>query len=159
MSGILVAYGTRNGSTAQVAGAVAGYLRAEGHEVTLAPAASVRTPVDGYALIVLGAPLYSGRWYRDAHRFLRRHRAELARVPVAVFGMGPRTDTEEAWRHSATQLSHALAKHAWLDPVAVTVFGGVDPARRRIRKPRRDLRDWGVIRSWAVSLSTVDSRR
>ncbi len=32
------------------------------------------------------------------HRFLKRHRRELAGVPVAVFGMGPRTDTEDAWR-------------------------------------------------------------
>ncbi len=159
MSAILVAYGTRHGSTAQVAGAVAGYLRAEGAQVTLVPVRAVTEPVDGYGLVVLGAPLYSGRWYRDGHRFLRRHRAELARVPVAVFGMGPRTDTPLAWQHSAAQLAHALAKHPWLDPVAVTVFGGVDPARRRVGAPHRDLRDWAAIRSWALSLSTVDSRR
>src|SRR5271169_5073510 len=52
--------------------------------------------VAGYDLVVFGAPLYSGRWHRDARRFLRRHRRELAAVPVAVFAMGPRTGTEEA---------------------------------------------------------------
>jgi menaquinone-dependent protoporphyrinogen oxidase len=43
----------------------------------------MREPVAGYGLAVLGAPLYSGRWHRDAHRFLKRHRQELAGVPVA----------------------------------------------------------------------------
>ena len=149
---ILVAYATRHGSTAQVAGAIAGYLRARVDETALAPARGVRDPVDGYALVVLGAPLYSGRWHRDAHRFLKRHRGELAHVPVAVFGMGPRNDDEEAWRRSRAQLDGALASHGWLAPAAVAVFGGVDPPDRRGRKPQRDLRDWAAIRSWALTL-------
>jgi menaquinone-dependent protoporphyrinogen oxidase len=87
-------------------------------------------------------------WHRDAHRFLQRHHAELASVPVAVFGMGPRRDGEEAWQRSRAQLDHALAKQAWLVPVAVTVFARVDPARRN-RVQRRDLRDWTEIGNWA----------
>lgn len=149
---ILVTYATRHGSTAQVAGAVAGYLRAHVDEVGLMPARGVRGPVDGYALVVLGAPLYSGRWHRDAHRFLERHHRELAHVPVAVFGMGPRDGGEEAWRRSRAQLDRALARHGWLAPAAVAVIGGVDPPDRRGRKPQRDLRDWAAIRSWALTL-------
>jgi menaquinone-dependent protoporphyrinogen oxidase len=118
-SGILVTYATRHGSTGQVAGAIAGYLRAHADEVTLAPARSVREPVDGYSLVVLGAPLYSGRWHHDAHRFLKRHRAELAQIPVTVFGMGPRTDDDQAWRRSRTQLDRALAKYRDASGMAV----------------------------------------
>jgi hypothetical protein len=32
--------------------------------------------------------------------FLKRHRKDLLRVPVAVFGMGLRDWTEESWRRS-----------------------------------------------------------
>jgi menaquinone-dependent protoporphyrinogen oxidase len=149
---VLVAYATRHGSTAQVAGAVAGYLRSHVDEVTLAPVRDVRRPVDRYALVVLGAPLYSGRWHRDAHRFLKRHRAELARVPVAVFGMGPRTDDEQACRRSRAQLDRALSRHGWLGPAVLAVFGGVDPPDHHGRKPQRDLRDWTAIRSWTLTL-------
>lgn len=124
---VLVAYATRDGSTARVAGTVAGRLRADVDEVILAPARDVRDPVDGYALVVLGAPLYGGRWHREAHRFLGRHRADLAGVPVAVFGMRPCTDDERAWLRSRAQLDRALARHGWLAPVAVAVFGGGDP--------------------------------
>jgi hypothetical protein len=52
-------------------------------------------------------------------------------VPVAVFGMGPRSDTEEAWQRSRSRLDRALAKRGWLTPGAVMVFGGVDPPARR----------------------------
>jgi menaquinone-dependent protoporphyrinogen oxidase len=149
---ILVAYATRNGSTGQVAEAVAAAIQAGGVPVEVRPVSDVRGPVDGFALVVLGAPLYSGRWHRDAHRFLKRHREELARMPVAVFGMGPRTDEAESWQHARQQLDRALARRDWLAPVAVAVFGGVDPPRRRADRPHRDLRDWEAIRSWAGSL-------
>src|SRR5512142_1404640 len=149
MVNVLLAYATRNGSTQQVAEAVAASLREAGAQVTVWPARAARETAAGYDLIVLGAPLYSGRWHRDAHRFLKRHRRELAGVPVAVFAMGPRNDTAEAWQRSRAQLDRALAKHGWLTPVAVTVFGGVDPPGRG-RRPRRDLRNWQAIDAWAA---------
>jgi menaquinone-dependent protoporphyrinogen oxidase len=91
---VLMAYATKNGSTRQVAESITAALREAGAQVTAPPARAVRESVSGYDLIVLGAPLYSGRWHRDAHRFLKRHQRELAAVPVAVFGMGPRNDTK-----------------------------------------------------------------
>ena len=154
MTNVLLAFATKNGSTEQVAGAIAEALREAGAQVTALPARAVRESAAGYDLIVLGAPLYSGRWHRDAHRFLKRHRRELATVPVAVFGMGPRDDSEEAWRRSRAQLDRALARHAWLAPVMVAVFGGVDPPARGER-PRRDLRDWRAIRAWATDTLAV----
>jgi menaquinone-dependent protoporphyrinogen oxidase len=146
---VIIVYATRHGSTEQVAVAVADALRAHGGQPVLCQARAMRDPVAGYGLVVVGAPLYSGRWHRDAHRFLKRHRRELAGVPVAVFGMGPRSDTPDAWRRSRAQLDRALGKHGWLSPAAVTVFGGVDPPGRGNR-PRRDLRDWQAIRGWAA---------
>jgi len=149
MSHILVAYATRNGSTQQVAEAIGTVAIASGEGVRVAPLSTLRGPLTGWDLVVVGAPIYNGRWHRDAHRFLRRHRAELARLPVAVFGMGPRRDDAEAWRRSRTQLDRALAKHAWLTPLSVGLFGGVDPARR-VPRERRDLRDWSEIATWAA---------
>lgn len=154
---VLVAYATRHGATREVAEAIAGTLQALGADVELREARQVHGP-DGFvrglpgswSLIVLGAPIYSGRWHRDAHRFLRRHRKDLAGVPVAVFGMGPRRDDKQAWRRSQDQLDQALAKHAWLTPTAVTVFGGVDPPGRG---SGRDLRNWTQIEAWAAGIA------
>jgi menaquinone-dependent protoporphyrinogen oxidase len=155
---VLVAYATRHGSTREVAEAVAGTLGALGADVELREARDVRGPegfargrVGSWSLVVLGAPLYSGRWHREAHRFLRRHRKDLAGVPVAVFGMGPRSADKEAWRRSRDQLDRAVAKHKWLTPTAVELFGGVDPAKTG--RPRRDLRDWTQIEAWAADIA------
>lgn len=152
----LVAYATKNGSTGEVAEVMTATLREGGAEVDLRRAREAREPLIRYDFVVLGAPLYSGRWHRDAHRFLKRRRKELAQVPVVVFGMGPRQGTEEAWTRSRSQFDRALAKRAWLAPRATAVFGGVDPAERRAR-PRRDLRDWDAIRAWAAAIPTVTS--
>jgi menaquinone-dependent protoporphyrinogen oxidase len=155
---VLVAYATRNGSALEVADAIAATLRECDAQVTLLPASAVRERAGEYDLVVLGGPLYSGRWHRDARRFLRRHRRELAGVAVAVFGMGPRSDTEDAWQHSRAQLDRALAKYAWLEPMAVTVFGGVDPPGHN-KRLRRDLRDWETIHGWAAQTLTAAAGR
>lgn len=145
---VLVVYATKHGSTRQVAEAIAETLQARGVEVEFHPARELRGPMGKQDLVVLGAPIYSGRWHRDAHRFLKRHRGELLTVPVAVFGMGPREPGQEAWQHARRQLDRALARRDWLRPSAVAVFGGVDPPRRGAQQ--RDLRDWDAIRAWAA---------
>ena len=151
MTHILVAYATKSGSTQEVAEYIGTVLQEDGADLELCPAKWVRERIEGYDLGMRGAPLYSGRWHRDAHRFLKRHREELGRVPVWVFGMGARSGSPEAWRKARFQLDRALAKRAWLQPVASTVFGGVDPPDTD--GVRRDLRDWDQIRCWASDVS------
>jgi menaquinone-dependent protoporphyrinogen oxidase len=150
MTRLLVVYATKHGSTQQVAEAI-GAAVADEADVRLLRAGERRELPAGADVIVLGAPLYSGRWHRDAHRFLKRHRTELGPTPLAVFGMGPREDDPQAWRRSRAQLDRALAKHAWLVPAAVALFGGADPAGRA-HGERHDLRDWTVIEGWARKL-------
>jgi menaquinone-dependent protoporphyrinogen oxidase len=151
VSQVLVLYATKHGSTREVADVIASTLRERGSNVDLHPASEIRKPLAGADLVVLGAPLYSGRWHKDAHRFLKRHRGELVSIPVAVYGMGPRDDTAEAWQAARKQLNDALTKHGWLTPAAVAVFGGVDPPKRHM-VPKRDLRNWNAIRDWASKL-------
>ena len=85
---VLVTYGTTNGSTAEIAEAVADVLRKGGLTVEALPARSV-TSVARYDAVVVGGGLYAGRWHKDARRFVRRHRPELAKRPVWFFSSGP----------------------------------------------------------------------
>ena len=152
MNTVLVAYATKKGSTAEVAERIAATLRARGLQAEVKPAAGVRD-LEAYAGVVLGGALYLGRWHRDARAFLAQHRSELARRPLAVFGIGPLTTRERDMAGARKQLDHALAKAHGIEPVAVAVFGGVvDPAKLRSpfsRMPASDARDWDAIRSWA----------
>ena len=150
---VLIAYATRHGSTQEVAEAVAAAFGARGLPAVLAPAKKIKDLTD-YRLVVLGAPLYSGKWHRDAHGFLKRNRKALSTMPVAVFALGPRSpEAEGNWPRCREQMDRGLAKHSWLNPVSQELFGGVDPPRSK--KERRDQRDWDAIRAWASGLPDV----
>jgi menaquinone-dependent protoporphyrinogen oxidase len=153
---MLIAYATKRESTHEVAEYVAKRMRELGHDVDVRPAAEVGT-LDPYGAVVVGGALYAGRWHRDARRFLAKHRAELSRLPVAVFAMGPMSLEPSELAGSRKQLDRALAKEHELEPVSVTIFGGViDPAKLRFpftSMEATDARDWYAIRSWADELA------
>jgi menaquinone-dependent protoporphyrinogen oxidase len=154
----LVAYGTKHGSTREVAEAIARTLTTHHLEVETLPAGRV-DDVTAYGGVVLGGALYMGRWHPDAAGFLERHRHALAAMPVATFAMGPRTMEEVDTASSRAQLVKALARVPEVDPFAIGVFGGVvDPRVLRFpfsRFPASDARDWEAIRAWASKVAAV----
>lgn len=87
-SSVLVAYGTTNGSTTEIAEAVAKVLREDGLTVDVLPAGSVAS-VASYEAVVVGGGVYAGRWHKDARRFLRHHRRALSGRPLWMFSSGP----------------------------------------------------------------------
>ncbi|MFI6645435.1 flavodoxin domain-containing protein [Streptomyces sp. NPDC050504] len=86
---VLVAYGSKNGSTAEIAQAVAEVLRKEGVTAQTRPAGLVTGDLTEYSAVIVGGALYAGRWHRDARRFVRRHRRALSRLPLWLFSSGP----------------------------------------------------------------------
>jgi menaquinone-dependent protoporphyrinogen oxidase len=162
---VLIAYATRYGSTQEVAEAVGTRLREQGFTVEVRRAREVGS-LDGFHAVVLGSPLYVGSLLREMRQFLKRHRAALSQMPVAVFALGPISGDKEL-PESRKQLAATLAKRPWLQPVATEVFvGKYDPARLRFPDsllavlppsplhgvPAHDGRDWPAIRAWADTL-------
>jgi menaquinone-dependent protoporphyrinogen oxidase len=149
---MLVAYATKQGSTREVAEAIADRLRELELDVDTKAAGDVSS-LDGYDGVVLGGSIYMTRWHPDARHFLKHHSAALATVPIAVFAMGPLTTEAKDVESARTQLDHALAKTPAVDPVSVAVFGGVvDPAKLHFpfnHMPASDARDWAAIEAWA----------
>jgi menaquinone-dependent protoporphyrinogen oxidase len=85
---ILVAYGTKNGSTAGIADMIGSALADEGVSAEVRPAGEVGS-VEPYDAVILGGALYAGRWHRDARRFARRYATALQGRPVWLFSSGP----------------------------------------------------------------------
>src|SRR5438477_3803419 len=84
---VLVAYGTKFGSTAEIAEAIGTTLRVAGLEVDVKRAGQVGS-LEPYRAVVLGSAVYVTRWRRDAMRLLRRER-ELKQREVWLFSSGP----------------------------------------------------------------------
>ena len=154
---LLVAYASNHGSTREVADAICGPLEQAGLRAHLRPAMDVRD-LDGYAAVVLGAPIYMGRWHRHAHAFLRRNQRSLAGRPLAVFALGPLHDDAKEWSEARAQLDAALARHG-VEPLAVEIFGGrIDPSTLHFpfsKMPSGDARDWSAITAWSEALPGV----
>jgi len=140
---ILIAYATRYGSTQEVAEAVGARLREQGLTVEVRRAREVQS-LDRFQAVVVGAPLYIGSLLREARKFLNRHRASLARMPVALFVLGPVHGGKEL-EDARTQLTGVLAKLPWLKPAATEVFVGkyygTKDTIRVVARPRRSRGD------------------
>ena len=156
---ILVAYGSKKGSTAEVATFVGRRLRERGLVADVRRAAEVED-LAFYDGVVLGGSLYFGRWHDDAQAFLNRFGTALAGRPLAVFALGPKTTSKDDVAESQAQLDRALGD---AEPTTVAVFGGViDPTKLRFpfnRMPASDARDWTAIAAWADEVASLVARQ
>jgi menaquinone-dependent protoporphyrinogen oxidase len=157
---ILVAYSTRNGSTTEIALAIAKELENTGASVTVSEMKTVLSIADCTA-VVIGAPLYMGGMVKDVERFVRQHEESLRNIPVAAFAVGiaPKNPDPNAIRHAAAALLTAIFP---IQPVSSVVFAGkLDPAKlsfiqrkmtELVKSPVGDFRDWDAIAAWARDL-------
>jgi menaquinone-dependent protoporphyrinogen oxidase len=167
MDRVLVAYGTKYGSTAEIAEAIGRTLREHGFDVDVRRAREVRS-VAGYRAVVVGSAVYMKRWRGDAQRLLQRNVDALSTRDVWLFNSGPVGDTagdrsDEALKwirpEKIRQLGERIGAH---DDV---VFGGsVDGdrggfMRRNMAKntpeATRDVRDWDEIAAWAAGIAAT----
>lgn len=171
---VLVAYGTKYGSTAQVAEEVARVLRENGAAVDVR---DLRRKGSGdigtYDLVVAGSSIQVGSWTKEAQSFLEENKAKLAGTNVALFAccgdvVFQRSPIVECRRK---YLEDVAAKYD-IKPASMALFGGVldfskynflvkailngakkDFERKGVDTSRPyDFRDWDEIRSWASSL-------
>jgi menaquinone-dependent protoporphyrinogen oxidase len=160
---VLVAYGTKFGSTAEIAEAIGKTLRENGLEVDVKRAREVRS-LDPYRAVVLGSAVYMARWRRDAMRLLRRRRRELAGGQVWLFSSGPVGEQkEDDVRWTKPKRVESIA--AKIGARSHVVFGGCVSEdaggfiRRNMAKDSppelRDRRDWDAIAAWAGEIAAA----
>ncbi|MBL3668884.1 flavodoxin [Streptomyces sp. M2CJ-2] len=155
---VLVTYGTTNGSTARIAEAVADVLRKDGLTVETLPARSVAS-VTSYDAVVVGGALYAGRWHKDARRFVRRYRRDLAERPVWLFSSGPLDAT--ASERDIPPVPGVQKAVVELDAREHVTFGGCLEegakgwvARMILRSGKGgDFRDFTAIETWAAHVA------
>lgn len=160
---ILVAYGSRFGSTAEVADAIGMCLEQIGAFADVVPVDEVRS-LDGYDAAVLGSAIRGGAWLPEVFRFLDTQHMALSRLPVAYFTlcMTLRENTAESHRVVASYLEPLLRDFPQIRPVSTGMFAGaLDPDSLRpmarlmaeaVEFPSGDFRDWGEICKWAQGL-------
>jgi menaquinone-dependent protoporphyrinogen oxidase len=151
---ILIAYGSKRGSTAEIALAIGETLRARDHDVDVLNAADVVDVLE-YDAVVLGGSVQHGKWHRQARRFARRFAGDLMMTPVWAFSSGPLD-----WSADQMIVSPVATVQKAIDMLDVRghmTFGGCE-AVGRSRRLRRDLpaagdfRNFERITAWASDI-------
>jgi menaquinone-dependent protoporphyrinogen oxidase len=83
MKQILIAYATKSGSTAEVAGAIGRELTQDGARVDVRSIKDVGD-IGSYDAVIVGGPMIMG-WHREAVQFMQKNQSTLSQVPVACF--------------------------------------------------------------------------
>jgi menaquinone-dependent protoporphyrinogen oxidase len=154
---ILVTYATRYGSTAGVAEAVGDELKAAGESVEIRLIADVGD-LSAYRAVIIGSPIYMGKWLPESQLFVESHQQELRTMPVAYFAVG--LTVADANPESRKKAEAAMDQVRLLvQPVDIGIFAGELDIQRLsfsdraittlIRARPGDFRDWDAIRSWA----------
>jgi len=160
---VLIAYGSKYGSTAEIAEAIGQVLREAGFDADVHSAETVQD-LAPYRAVVLGSGVYAGMWRKEAAQFLEAHQAGLAERPVWLFSSGPSGEGDpvellDGWRFPDAQKPIADR----ISPRDMAVFHGnidrdkLNLAEKLIVKAVKgefgDFRDWDAIRNWASDVA------
>lgn len=163
---ILVAYASKYGSTGGVADAIGQALCGKGATVDVRLMKNVRN-LDAYQGVVLGAPVYMGKWLPEATDFVKQNAEALGRVPLACFVvcMLLHEPTPDNMAKALAYLDPVLKAAPPLKPVSVGAFAGaldygnLSWAMKKIMQskaqPEGDFRDWKAIHAWAEASTLV----
>jgi menaquinone-dependent protoporphyrinogen oxidase len=123
MTKILIAYGTTEGQTAQIADHLAGMIRGRGFEVEALNLKQSRDNValDGYNAVIIGGSVHMGKHQEDVVDFVRKNRADLERLPSAFFSVSLAASGDLA---NAEAYVENFAQQAGWRPTKVGLFSG-----------------------------------
>lgn len=154
---VLVAYGSKCGSTAEVAGAIAQEIALNGAVVDVQQAGNVND-LAPYRAVVVGSAVRMGKWMGDATDFVKNQRDALEQIPTAYFSicMVLHEDTEKNRKEADGYMDPV---RDLVVPVSAQAFAGkVDHdtlslfeelAIRLAGMPEGDYRNWDAIQAWA----------
>ena len=125
---MLVLYGTTDGHTRKIAGALAESVRPLDFEVDVINAASSVDPNPAdYDAVIVAAPVRAGRHHRDVRRWVKAHAAALDRRPTAFVSvcLSVLDQSESARAAQATMLDRFVKETGWRAPVVKVVAGAL----------------------------------
>jgi menaquinone-dependent protoporphyrinogen oxidase len=172
---VLVGYGSRYGSTAEVAHEMGNVLQEIGAQVDLVDLRKDTQPgeLESYDLVVIGSGIQAGRWTKEPLEFIKKNIESLSKLKVALFVVSGYAANPENHQTVQTEyLDKIVEENPGLKPVDTAFFAGVfdfkkyNFAVRRLVKSivknqmgpdeevpdKIDSRDWNQIREWTAGL-------
>ena len=165
---VLVAYASKHGMTAEIAGKIGDTLRKSGLQVDVLPVNKVKD-LALYKAVVLGSAVYIAMWRKEMVKFLQENEGLLSGRPLWVFSSGPMgkgdpSELLQGWRFPEAQ--RPLIER--IKPRDIAVFhGAIDLKRmnflekwtlKNVKAVTGDFRDWEAITRWAAGIAEALNR-
>ncbi len=154
---VLVTYGSKLGSTVDIAETIAQQLNHDGIDTSVAPAREFVDPAS-FDAVVIGGALYAGRWVKESRRYIKRYGEDLRSKPVWLFSSGPldgsaaEQEIPPTWHVKAAMKESGARGHATfggrLDSDAKGLMAG-----GMAKTNAGDWRDPGQITEWAAAIA------
>jgi menaquinone-dependent protoporphyrinogen oxidase len=163
---VLIIYASRSGSTGEVAKAVGQTLSEAGASVDVRSVAD-ENDLNHYQAVIVGSAIRMGRWLPEAVDFVKKHRDELSRVPIAYFVVcnTMKDDTPENRKKVLAYLDPVRKAAPNIEPVDIGLFAGVmdfsklsfmDKSILKIKGVSEgDFRNWAAIKKWAADVAPM----
>jgi menaquinone-dependent protoporphyrinogen oxidase len=160
MSRVLVAFASKHGATAEIAGALAEGLSKRGCEAE-ARLAETPGPLDAYDGFVVGSAVYTGHWLKPARQFVEANVETLAARPVWLFSSGPlgppealKPEGDPVDVADLVELTTAQEHRVFAGKLNRSKLGFGERAMvRAVHAPEGDFRDWEAIDGFAAEIA------
>ena len=127
MARILVVYGTTEGHTAKVAGAISETLHGTGATVDVRAADDPAPAPDGYDAVIVAASVHAGRYQKPVRRWARTHAQVLSHKPAAFVSvcLGVLQHDTKVQHDLQTIVDRFVASTGWRPSVVKFVAGAL----------------------------------
>jgi len=162
---VLVAYGSKYGSTKEIAEKIGEVLKQENVKADVLPIKQVKN-LAVYKDIIIGTAIYMGFWRRQTVNFLKKNEKLLAERRVWLFATGPSGKGDPAGLLKG--ITVPVTTKQLVDRIktkGLTVFHGylneqkLKPWEKwivkRVGGGLGDFRDWDMITNWAKGVGEV----
>jgi menaquinone-dependent protoporphyrinogen oxidase len=171
---VLICYGTRYGTTTEIAEKMAEVARNLGKDVDLVDMkkSSPSHSLSEYDLVVIGSGIRAGQWTGEPIDFMKMNVEELSKKRVALFVVCGYAGSEDKCDEAQLDFLDNVAKEVGLTPTSTGLFGGVFDFKKYnfvVRKlvkgivkkqlppgeevPEKiDFRNWEQIKNWMTEL-------
>ncbi len=179
---VLIAYGTRFGSTEEISGKFAEIMRNKGLDTIVINVKRDRwPPLDQFDAVLIGSSIKMGRWTKEAKKFLKKNVKALKKKSfLAVFVSSGEASYPEKYREAKEKYVQSIITDLGfdLDKVMHEAFGGLfdlsntskigwlekkftnmsardDKSSNLTENEYNDLRDWDQIQSFAHEATNI----
>lgn len=161
---VLVAYGSRLGSTREIAERITTRLGTQGIDATIS-SAEAAPDVSSFDAVLIGSAVYAGHWLDSARQFVEANETSLSSLPVWLFSSGPvgrlPTGADPIPPAEVRGLMTAIGARGHRVFAGALDRSSIDGAdfpfiERVVAKrfvPEGDFREWAGIEAWADEIA------